>query len=251
MINPMDMTGKHILITGAGSGIGRATAILLAQLGARLTLVGRDLAKLNHTVQLLSVKTVEVQQFDFANSDDIVPWMRSCAEQYGRFDGLAHSAGIQSFNPLRSLTPKALDRLLRINTISAAMLVKAMQHLDCGAEKASIVLISSTAAMRGTPANGAYGCSKAAIISLVKTFALELVERGIRLNCIAPALVETEMVQQVRETMTSDAFQALEAKHPMGIGQPDQVASVIAFLLSNASSWITGVTIPVDGGTSV
>lgn len=251
MINPMDMTGKHILVTGAGSGIGRATAILLTQLGARLTLVGRDLGKLNHTVQLLSSESVAIQQFDFANSDDIVPWMRNCAEQYGLFDGLVHSAGIQSHNPLRTLTPKALDRLLRINTISAAMLVKAMQYLDCGAETASIVLISSTAAIRGTPANGAYGCSKAAIISLVKTFALELVKRGIRLNCIAPALVETEMVQHTREIMTSDAFQALEARHPMGIGQPHQVANVIVFLLSNASSWITGATIPVDGGVTI
>lgn len=251
MKNPMDMTGKHVLVTGAGSGIGRATAVLLSELGASVVIVGRDIEKLKVTSTALANPQFAIEPFDLSNSDGIVDWMRSIATQHGRFDGLVHCAGIQTFNPLRSMTPKALDRLLRVNTISSAMLIKAMQYLDCGADKASIVMVASTAAILATPANGPYGASKAAVMALVRTFALELVERGIRLNAVAPALVETEMVQHNRELMTAEAFQGMVDKHPMGIGRPQDVANAMVFLLSDAARWITGTTLVIDGGVSL
>lgn len=251
MKNPMDMTGKHVLVTGAGSGIGRATAVLLSELGASVVIVGRDIEKLKVTSTALANPQFDIEPFDLSNSDGIVDWMRSIATQHGRFDGLVHCAGIQTFNPLRSMTPKALDRLLRVNTISSAMLIKAMQYLDCGADKASIVMVASTAAILATPANGPYGASKAAVMALVRTFALELVERGIRLNAVAPALVETEMVQHNRELMTAEAFQGMVHKHPMGIGRPQDVANAMVFLLSDAARWITGTTLVIDGGVSL
>jgi len=250
MINPMQMTGKRILVTGAGSGIGRATSIMLAELGASLVLVGRDQAKLNQTASLMIEREVAIETFDLANSDEIVGWMRSLSARHGRFDGLVHCAGIQTFSPLRSLTVKAFDQLLRVNTISSAMLIKAMQFLDCGADRASGVMVASTAAIKATPANGLYGASKAAVISLVQTLAIELVARNIRLNSVVPALVETEMVQAFRDVMTADAFQGLVDTHPLGLGRPDDVAYAIVFLLSDAARWITGVSLPVDGGVS-
>jgi NAD(P)-dependent dehydrogenase (short-subunit alcohol dehydrogenase family) len=251
MKNPMDMTGKHVLVTGSGSGIGRATAVLLSELGASVVLVGRDIEKLKETAAALANPKFAIEPFDLANSDEIVDWMRLIAPKHGRFDGLVHSAGIQTFNPLRSITPKGLDRLLRVNTISSAMLIKAMQYPDCGADKASIVVVASTAAILATPANGPYGASKAAVMALVRTFALELVERGIRLNAVAPALVETEMVERNRQLMTADAFQGMVDKHPMGIGRPHDVANAMVFLLSEAASWITGTTLVIDGGVSL
>lgn len=251
MKNPMDMTGKRVLVTGAGSGIGKATAVLLSELGASLVLVGRDIEKLKETTTFLANPQFAVEPFDLSNSDELVDWMRLLATRHGRFDGLVHCAGVQTFNPLRSMTAKALDRLLKVNTISSAMLIKAMQYLDCGADKASIVMVASTAAILATPANGPYGASKAAVMALVRTFALELVERGIRLNAVAPALVETEMVQHNRELMTADAFQGMVDKHPMGIGRPQDVANALVFLLSDAARWITGTTLVIDGGVSL
>jgi NAD(P)-dependent dehydrogenase (short-subunit alcohol dehydrogenase family) len=249
-VNPMDMTGRRVIVTGAGSGIGKATAVLLSQLGASTVLVGRSLEKLQDTQAMIGTERSEVERFDFTQVDEIVDWLKSLSARLGRIDGLVHSAGIQSFNPLRSISVKALERLLRVNTTSAAMLVKGMQLQDVGADSGSIVLISSTAAIKATPANGLYGMSKAALLSMVKTFAMELVSRRIRLNAVVPALVETEMVDGVRNTMTAEAFQALIDKHPMGIGEPLDVANAIAFLLSDASRWITGVALPVDGGVS-
>jgi NAD(P)-dependent dehydrogenase (short-subunit alcohol dehydrogenase family) len=130
------------------------------------------------------------------------------------------------------------------------MLVKAMQLPDVGSERASIVLISSVAAIKGDVANGLYGASKGAIVTLVKTFSLELVSRNIRLNAVLPALVRTGMAESTREILTDEAFQTLVKSHPMGVGEPVDVANAIAFLLSDASRWITGVCLPVCGGLS-
>jgi NAD(P)-dependent dehydrogenase (short-subunit alcohol dehydrogenase family) len=174
--------------------------------------------------------------------------MKGLATRHGRLDGLVHSAGIHSFHPLRSLTVKAIDRLFRVNTVSSAMLIKGLQFMECGADRASAVLVSSTAALLGLPANGAYGASKAAILALVRTFALELVDRGIRVNAVAPAMVETAIVEASRELLTAEAFEANIKAHPMGIGKPDDVANAICFLLSDAARWITGTTMVLDGG---
>jgi len=251
MKNPMDMTGKRVLVTGAGSGIGRATAILLSELGASLVLVGRDTEKLAVTAQRLATQNFAIEPFDLSKTDAIVEWMRNLAAHHGQLHGLVHSAGIQTFNPLRTITVKAFERLLTSNTVSSAMLIRAMQSRDCGADTASMVMIASTAGILGSPGNGVYGASKAAVMSMVRTFALELVDRGIRLNAVAPAMVETEMVQRSRDSTTPEVFKAMVDKHPMGIGQPDDVAHAITFLLSSASRWITGTTLIVDGGLSL
>lgn len=250
-MNPMAMPGKRVMVTGAGSGIGRATALLLSELGASVVLVGRDSAKLATTQATCVQGDAVVEPFDLSAGDQIVNWMRGVSGRLGRLDGLVHCAGIQTFNPLRSLTVKSLDRLFSVNAVSSAMLIKSMQYVDCGADRASIVMTASTAAILGTPANGAYGASKAAVMSMVRTFAMELVERGIRLNAVAPALVDTDMVQNVRDIMTPEAFAALERIHPMGLGKPEDVANGIVFLLSDAARWITGQTLILDGGVSV
>lgn len=250
MQNPMAMPGWPIMVTGASSGIGRDTAVLLSQLGARMLIVGRDPERLQETFTRLEGTGHAVEAFDLSVGDAILPWYREVVGRFGPLRGLAHCAGIQSFHPLRILSSATLEKLFKINTVSAALLTRAFQQPNGFQAPASIVFVASTAANLAVPANAAYGASKAAVISMARSFAMELVERGIRVNSVVPGLTDTEMVQRARDGMTPEAFQGMVDKHPLGLGQPRDVAHAIAFLLGETARWITGTTIVVDGGLS-
>ena len=251
MKNPMEMTGRLIMVTGGSTGIGRATAILLSQLGARVIVVGRDRERLDETLGLLAGEGHLAEEFDFEMVNDIASWVQSVVKRTGPFYGLAHCAGIQYFLPLQVVSADAMESMYRVNTVSAALLVKALTMVGACTKPASFVFISSTAAILGVPANAIYGATKSALMSLCRSLAIELVDRGIRINCVAPGLVETEMVQRSRDIMPPELFDGMVEKHPMGIGQPDDVANGIVFLLADTSRWITGQTLVLDGGLSI
>lgn len=252
MHNPMAMPDWPIMVTGASSGIGRETAILLSQLGAKLFLVGRDRNRLDETLLRLEgdARGHQADVFDLSTGDAILPWFQDVVKRFGPFRGLAHCAGVQSFHPLRILSSATLERMYRINTISAAMLTRAFQQPAAHQRPASIVLVASTAANLAVPANAGYGASKAAVLSMTRSFAIELVDKGIRVNAVVPGLTDTEMVQRAREGMTEELFQGMVDKHPLGLGQPRDVANTIGFLLADTSRWVTGTSIVVDGGLS-
>src|SRR5579863_10193868 len=194
VLNLLDLSGRRILVTGASSGIGRQTAITLSELGARLILTGRDAGRLEATKQRLAGEAHVVEPFDLSQGDAILGWLKKVTDAAGPLRGLVHCAAIQSLVPLRVMTAAAMESMYRANAVSAALLVRAFQQRDCFSPPASIVLVASTAAFLGVPANAAYGATKAAIMSMCRSFALEVVDRGIRVNCVAPGLVETEMV---------------------------------------------------------
>lgn len=248
--NPMLMKGVNLLVTGASSGIGRATAILLSHLGANVTIVGRNRDRLQTTYDAMAEGNHRLETFDLIDGDQIPAWVLKLVSNAGPFGGLAHCAGIQSLTPLRVMTTAKLEEMYRANTISAAMLLRGFQQTGCYVSPASVVFVSSTAGVLAVPANTAYGASKAALLSLARSFAIELASKRIRVNCVIPALVETEMVKHTRATMTQELFQAAVDRHPLGIGEPSDVANAIAFLLSDASKWITGTSILLDGGLS-
>lgn len=250
MHNPLAMPDWPIMVTGASSGIGRATAILLSQLGARLFLVGRDAERLQETVSRMEGTGHQAEVFDLSTGDAILPWFREVAGRCGPFRGLAHCAGIQSFHPLRILSTATLEKLYRVNTVSAALLTRAFQQPLGFQAPASIVLVASTAANLAVPANAGYGASKAAVMSMTRSFAIELVDKGIRVNCVVPGLTDTEMVQRAKEGMTPELFQGMVDKHPLGLGLPLDVAHAIAFLMADTARWITGTSLVVDGGLS-
>jgi NAD(P)-dependent dehydrogenase (short-subunit alcohol dehydrogenase family) len=248
MVNPLDLTGKHILVTGASSGIGQATAVLLSQLGAKVICAGRSEAGLAETRSMLVGDEHRFVQFELTQIDEIPKWMKALAAEGGPLSGLVHSAGINPTRPLRILTEKDFSAILTINLEAAAALMKGFRQKGVCDGGGSVVLLSSVAAIKAQPSIAAYAASKGALISLARTLAVELAREKIRVNCVLPALVRTRMTDKFEGAVTPEAFQKVEASYPLGFGTPEDVANAIAFLLSGASRWITGTTLVLDGG---
>lgn len=251
MVNPLDLSSKTVMVTGASSGIGRETALLLSQLGARVVLVGRNAERLQATRERLAGDAHRVEAMDLALSDDVPKWVQSVASQTGPIHGLIHAAGKQAAIPIRSAPKTRIDDLIQTNVYSAIMLARGLSHRTCRPpEGASFVFISSVMAVCGKPALSVYSATKAALIGLTKSLAVELASDRIRVNCIAPGFVETEMFEQARELMTDPQVDALRQAHPLGFGLPRDVANAAAFLLADTGRWVTGTTLVIDGGYS-
>jgi len=248
MRNPMDLTGRTILVTGASSGLGRATSLLLGRLGARLVLVARNVEKLQQTAAMLEDPAHRVEPFDLTRADEIAGWMKTLAAEVGPLGGLVHSAGVHATLPLRMLTAKRIDRLMQVNFTAAVCLTKGFRQKDVCGPPAGVVFLSSVMGLVGQPGVSAYAASKGALIAVARSLALELAAEGIRVNCVAPGQVQTEMAQTQQASLTEEQFAAIEAMHPLGIGRPEDVAHAVAFLLADTGRWITGTTLTVDGG---
>jgi 3-oxoacyl-[acyl-carrier protein] reductase len=247
---PLGFAGRTILVTGGSSGIGRETAVVLSELGARVILTGRRIAELELTSKKLAPGAHAVESFDLTDLNGVPDWVRGLAARYGAFHGLVHAAGIRSTVGLRGLSLDALHQTFRVNLDSAVMLAKGFRQKGCCDAASSIVFVSSVAALTGSPATAAYSASKAALIGLTKSLAIELAREGIRVNCIAPGMVESEMADQMRRTVGEDQFAAITAQYPLGVGTPWDVACAAAYLLSDGARWMTGHTLVLDGGFS-
>ena len=247
MFNPLDLTGRRYLVTGASSGIGEATAALLARLGGQVVLAGRDLDRLHAAAEKLDGTGHSVSSFDLGDLDAVPGWVAKLAAE-APFHGCAHCAGIQTLRPLKSAGAEFIEEMLRVNVGSALVIGKAIRQRNVAVKPASLVLVSSTAGMTGQAGNVVYNATKGAIIAAVKGMALELVRDQIRVNAVAPALVKTPMSEKSMKIWSPEQLQAVLAIHPMGFGTSEDVANAIAFLLSDMAGWITGTTIVIDGG---
>ena len=249
-LNPMDLAGRCILVTGASSGLGRETAILLSELNARVVLSGRARERLDATLRALHGDGHVVAPFDLNAVEETGAWLKTLTKEVGPLQGLVHSAGVRQTLPLRSIGLPKVEETMRVNFTSAVMLVKAFRAPGCSTPGSSIVFLSSVAAMVGEPAISIYGASKAALIGLTKSLAMELARDRVRVNCVAPAFVETEMLGRLREMLTPEQFEAIQKMHPLGFGAARDVANAVAFLLAETGRWITGSVLVVDGGYS-
>ncbi|PTA50810.1 NAD(P)-dependent oxidoreductase [Shewanella morhuae] len=246
--NPMVLSDKRILITGASAGIGRACAILLSQLGAKVVINGRHLESLKDTLQQMSGGGHSIAVFDMANTDELCEWFKSLSQAEGYFDGFVHCAGIQVTKPIRLFDQAFFDETMHVNLASAMAITKGFRLKRDRNKQGAIVFVASIAGLIGQTGNTLYGASKAGLMSLTRGLSMELLRDNIRVNCVAPALVDTEMVQRTKNSMTEAQFQHMLDQHPMGMGQPEDVANAVAFLLSDAAKWINAVTLPVEGG---
>lgn len=241
---------KIILVTGAASGIGRATAQRLDYLGAKLILVDRQEEQLKEVQTTLSNPSI-CCIMDLMNVEGIEETIKPIIKEFGLISGLVHCAGISDNRPLSMFKYSALHRVMLINFYSFFELVRVLtkkgMYYDDGM---NIVAISSVAAVVGADAQTAYGASKAAINGAMHSMAKELAPKKIRINTVLPAAVNTAMIQQyydLKATVNSGEGKPA-GRQILGMCQPEYVASVITFLLSDESKWITGSEIPVDGG---
>jgi NAD(P)-dependent dehydrogenase (short-subunit alcohol dehydrogenase family) len=249
MHSPFDLTGKTVMITGAGTGIGRASAVLASQLGAKTVLVARNAERLQGTLSLLEGSGHLIEPFDLNSVDEIPQWMKRIAETSGPLWGVVHCAAMVKIQPLQFLKFSLVEATYRINVVAAFALAKGFrQRAVCG-NGGAIVLLSSVAAIKSDSGNSPYAATKGALQSMTKTLAIELAPQNIRINCIAPSWIRTEMTSQSAEQyLTPDQLGELASRHPLGPGKPEDIASCVAFLLANSGRWITGTTLVVDGG---
>ena len=240
--------GRRVLITGASSGIGRATAILASRHGAKVALVGRRVDALTAVHNSLLGDGHLIREFDLSDTDGIPSLVNSIAEHFGGLDAVVHAAGIHSSRPLRSIDTDHLDSVLHSNVVTGFMLAKGFRNKRIQKVQPSMVLVSSVMAGVGQPGVSAYAASKGAVTALTKSLALELKRDGIRVNCVEPGIVMTEMTETLKATVGEENFAAISAAHPLGLGRPDDVANAILYLMSDAASWVTGTSLVVDGG---
>lgn len=249
MINPMQLGEKRILITGASSGIGRACAIMAAELGASVVLTGRSESRLNETLNFISRVSSPnghlVCSGDILSKDFIQELVSAC----GRLDGLVHAAGICQALPLRMVSSEDLHRIYETNVFAFMELMKVFANRRKANPSFSAVAVSSVAGLAGWDGFSAYSGSKGALNAIVRALAVELSSLGFRVNAVCPSNIQTPMLDEILQGI--DRQQALDAilpRQPLGIGSPEQVAAAVCFLLSDAASFITGVNLPVDGG---
>jgi NAD(P)-dependent dehydrogenase (short-subunit alcohol dehydrogenase family) len=246
------LSGKSAVVTGAGAGIGRATAVLFAREGARLVVTDirvDALARLQSTLMELGAE-VEAVVGDVSQESDVKLMVQAAIDRYGRLDVMVANAGIIPLGDVFEMTVADWDNVMAIDGrgmfLSCKYAIEAMLETGGG----SIVCLSSISGEAGQKRQSAYGPAKFVASGLTKHLAIEWADRGIRVNAVAPGTIRTERVQQLpNEPGGPEYLAAIEKMHPMGrIGEPVEVAQAILFLASDDASFITGAVLPVDGG---
>lgn len=249
MINPMDLTGKNILVTGASSGIGKVIAIFLSRVGANIIMAARNEEKLKETFDELEPGDHSYYLIDLNNLDEIERMIDTVCNDGRKLNGLVHSAGTSKTVPLQYLRLSDLKSIMTINFYSFLELVNHFSNRKYNDNGGSIIAISSISSRVGAKGLTAYCASKGALESAIRPMALELAAKNIRINSIAPGMIKTPMYDDLTEIVNNKNFEAdIKKRQILGLGKPEDVAYTAAFLLSDAAKFITGTSIIVDGG---
>lgn len=241
--NPFSLVGKHILVTGASSGIGKGISIACAKMGATVILTGRNLTRLQETLSMMPDGNHKVISADLTKSEDI----NHLVDELPKLDGFVQCAGVGSRIACKDITQAAIDYTMKANFEAPVLLQSAILRKKKINKAASIVYIASIAAWSPSMGNGVYSASKGAIISYAHCLAQELAPRQIRVNCICPAMVWTDLV--IQDGVTREDLQEDEKHYPLKrYGTPEDIANLAIYLLSDASSWMTGSSIKISGG---
>ncbi|MBL7889672.1 MAG: SDR family oxidoreductase [Bacteroidia bacterium] len=249
-MNDFQLNNKTILITGASSGIGKATALIASSMGASLVICGRDEKRLNETLHALHNSNQQHQAIiaDLSTQEGITHLIKQCP----KLDGIVHCAGIVKPVPIKFIQQKHIDEMFSINYNSVVLINSNLLQQKKIGDNASIVLISTISTQHSYFGGALYTSSKAALEAYCRSLALELAGKKVRVNTISPAMVKTEIYENtLKTTLNEEHAKKYESTYPFGIGEAKDVANAIVFLLSNASKWITGTTIKMDGGLTL
>ena len=251
-MNPFALTGKKILITGASSGIGKQCAISCSQMGATVILIGRNEENLEKIMALLSKGDHQYYVFDVTNYSKIEDLVIDTVSKSGKVSGFIHSAGIDLSLPINVTKPEHYEALFATNVIAGFEFSKILSKKKYSDESgSSFVFIASIMSIVGNSSLTGYSASKGAIIAGIRSLALELADKKIRVNAISPAQIsETKMTHDKFSLLSKENVHKIFSSHPLGLGSTEDVANGCIYLLSDASKWITGTNLIIDGGYS-
>lgn len=240
--NPFSLSGKKILITGASSGIGKGIALACAKLGASIIVSGRNQEKLNKT--LSEMEGAHTSLVGDLTAFDKVP---EYVQQLPMLDGVVHCAGFREMMLAKQLTSEDFDRTISINLKAPLLLQAELLRQKKIAKEASIVFVASLGSELPIIGNAIYAASKGALISYANCLTLELAPRKVRVNCISPGMVWTDLIMD--NSVTMEDLKEDESKYPLKrYGTPEDIANLAIYLLSDASKWMTGTNVKISGG---
>jgi len=241
--NPFSLEGKTIMVTGASSGIGRGIAITCSKMGANVIINGRNTTKLQETCSLMVDGSATIVSGDLTDAETL----NSIVEALPKLDGLVHCAGLGQRLPCKDVESNNVDEVMNINFKAPVMLQAEVLRQKKLNKAASIVFVASIASWSPSFGNSIYSASKGAVISYAKCLALELAPRKMRVNCISPAMVWTELV--LADGTDIEQLKEDEQTYPLKrYGQPEDIANLAVYMLSDASTWMTGSNVNITGG---
>lgn len=246
--NPYSLEGRTVLVTGASSGIGRCTAIECSKLGAKVIITARNAERLQETLDSLTGEGHQQIIADISSSEQI----EALVNQIDKIDGFVCNAGIAYTEPVAFYKEEQILNIFKTNTFSMMLMTKYLVKKKKLNKPSSIVYTASIGNVYSAGVgNGIYGASKCAVDGFMRTAALELAPKGIRCNSINPGMVETNIMTN-NARITAEQFEEDKKKYPLGrYGRPEDIAWAIIYLLSDASSWMTGTALKIDGGTTL
>ena len=241
--NPFSLEGKTILVTGASSGIGRGIAVTCSKMGATVIINGRNITKLKETESLMEPDRAIIKSGDLTETATLV----SLVGELPKLDGVVHCAGIGQRIPCKDLQIDDVNKVMEVNFMAPVMLQAELLRQKKINKSASIVFVASIASWSPSFGNSIYSASKGAIISYANCLALELAPREIRVNCISPAMVWTDLI--LSDGTDEEQLKEDEQKYPLKrYGTPEDIANLTVYMLSDASTWMTGSNVKISGG---
>lgn len=249
-LDAFSLRGKVILVTGASSGIGKECAVRCAEAGAHIILLARNVGRLEEVGAQLPAETrFEIISADLSASMLPEDALKRAVASLGKIDGMIHAAGVSTTLPLRLIDAGKLNSFYQTNITAAVLLTKWISNpANMGSNGGSIVWLGSVMGVVGEAGKTMYSISKGALIAGAKSLALELAPKKIRVNCVSPGVVVTPMTDAAIYSQSAETRQKVISLHPLGLGNTDDIAYACIYLLSDASRWVTGTNLVVDGG---